>query len=83
VGPSSPFDPGLRLGEQEGWGLFRGSNFPTMTMKQNRMARYRGDYRSRDSYRAKDQISKLQYKDPRADETGGLATAMNRGRGAG
>jgi hypothetical protein len=22
VGPSSPIDPGLRLGEQEGWGLF-------------------------------------------------------------
>jgi hypothetical protein len=30
VGPSSPFDPGLRLGEQEGWGLFWGSSFPTM-----------------------------------------------------
>jgi hypothetical protein len=30
VGPSSPFDPGLRLGEQEGRGLFRGSSFPTM-----------------------------------------------------
>jgi hypothetical protein len=30
VGPSSPFDPGLRLGEQEGWGLFGGISFPTM-----------------------------------------------------
>jgi hypothetical protein len=30
VGPSSPFGPGLRLGEQEGWGLFRGRFFPTM-----------------------------------------------------
>jgi hypothetical protein len=30
VGPGSPLDPGLRPGEQEGWGLFRGRCFPTM-----------------------------------------------------
>jgi hypothetical protein len=29
VGPGSPFDPGLRLGKQEGWGLLRGTCFPT------------------------------------------------------
>jgi hypothetical protein len=34
VGPSSPFDPGLRLGGTGGAGLFRGPSVPTMLLSR-------------------------------------------------